>query len=167
MKLTSKLVLLFIVILAATSGCLSQCGEQPEPPITPTATFTPGVTASPTPLTPTATNTPIPSTETPTATATPGGVGGSTTTPLPPTPVSTPTPEVTATPVLLTEHDVIRGDTLWGIMIHYYPHTYFPMAVDVWGPILEANLDQIGDKDLIYPGQRLRVPLLRTMAPEN
>lgn len=49
-------------------------------------------------------------------------------------------------------HVVVEGDTLSGIAADQYGDG------DRWPAILEANRDQIGSPDLIFHGQRLRIP---------
>jgi len=49
-------------------------------------------------------------------------------------------------------YTIAEGDTLWGIATKFYDdgnkYTY----------IVDANLEVIKDKDLIYPGQTIRIP---------
>lgn len=49
-------------------------------------------------------------------------------------------------------HVVVEGDTLSGIAVNQYGDG------DRWPAIYEANRDQIGNPDLIFHGQRLRIP---------
>lgn len=51
-----------------------------------------------------------------------------------------------------THHVVVEGDTLSGIAASQYGDG------DRWPAIYEANRNQIGDADLIFHGQRLRIP---------
>jgi nucleoid-associated protein YgaU len=48
---------------------------------------------------------------------------------------------------------VVPGDTLSGIAQEFYGNGAF------FGRIFEANRNQIGDPNLIFPGQTLRIPL--------
>ena len=50
------------------------------------------------------------------------------------------------------EHTVKKGDTLTKIARKHYGNTNFE-------PIMRANVHQIDDPDLIFPGQVLRVPI--------
>ncbi len=50
------------------------------------------------------------------------------------------------------EHVVKRGDTLTKIARKHYGNTNFE-------PIMRANVHQVDDPDLIFPGQVLRVPI--------
>ncbi|MEH6450896.1 MAG: LysM peptidoglycan-binding domain-containing protein [Oleispira sp.] len=47
-------------------------------------------------------------------------------------------------------HTVVEGDTLSSIAIKY--------EFDSWGPIWDANKDQLENPNLIYPGQVLEIP---------
>ena len=49
-------------------------------------------------------------------------------------------------------HDVAPGDTLSGLAVRYYDDE------TRWPSIFAANRDVIADPDLIFPGQRLRIP---------
>ncbi len=51
-----------------------------------------------------------------------------------------------------TYYVVAKGDTLSSIASGQYG------SAREWGRIYEANRDLIKDPDLIYPGQRLRIP---------
>ena len=53
---------------------------------------------------------------------------------------------------LLTNHTVIRRDTLWDISKKYYKTPW------LWPNIWRANKLEIKDPDLIYPGQEFRIP---------
>lgn len=49
-------------------------------------------------------------------------------------------------------YTILKGDTLWKIASKYYDDgSKYPH-------IVEANLEVIKDKDLIYPGQSIRIP---------
>jgi nucleoid-associated protein YgaU len=50
------------------------------------------------------------------------------------------------------QHTVAAGDTLSAIAQEFYGDT------NQWPRIFEANRDQINNPNLIYPGQKLRVP---------
>jgi nucleoid-associated protein YgaU len=49
-------------------------------------------------------------------------------------------------------YTVVAGDTLSGIAANFYG------AMGMWSRIFDANRNQIGDPNLIYPGQELRIP---------
>ena len=49
-------------------------------------------------------------------------------------------------------HTVVNGDTLWDLAEHYYANPFD------WRRIWEANRTQIGDPNLILPGQVLSIP---------
>lgn len=67
-----------------------------------------------------------------------------------PTPVPTPEPE----PEMLTSWTVVEGNNLWGIACKEEVYN----VPQKWPLIYKANLDQIKDADLIYPGQVLTIP---------
>lgn len=75
-----------------------------------------------------------------------GGTSSTAPAPAPPAPV--PTPEQTYT--------VVSGDSLSKIAKQFYG------KASLWPRIFEANKDQIKNPDLIYPGQKLRIPKLDT-----
>lgn len=49
-------------------------------------------------------------------------------------------------------YEVVSGDTLWAIAARFLGDG------SRWREIFEANRDQIGNPNLIYPGQRFRIP---------
>lgn len=51
-----------------------------------------------------------------------------------------------------TYYTVKKGDTLWGIAQHYYKNG------NDWRTLYNANRSQIRNPNLIYPGQKLKVP---------
>lgn len=85
---------------------------------------------------------------TPTGGSTGSGNGQQNTSPPPtPPPSTTPPPAPQA-----TYYTVVKGDTLWGISKRFYGNGVF------WQRIYNANRDQIGNPNLIYPGQRFVIP---------
>ena len=156
MTTAALLILAAVALIALTWACRGK--PEPPPPVTATATAT--VTSTPVLITPTRqTPTSAPTLAQETRKATETGVPTSVATKTPPAPILTPTAAATATPVLLGWHDVRRGDTLWGIGLAWYPGRFFAWGEEVWGPVCDANRDVVSDCRLIYPGQRLRVPL--------
>lgn len=67
-----------------------------------------------------------------------------------PEPEPAPEPE----PEMSTSWTVETGDNLWGIAGHEEVYN----VPEKWPLIYKANLDQIEDADLIYPGQVLTIP---------
>ena len=63
-------------------------------------------------------------------------------------------PVVEPTPEALTSWTVVEGDNLWGIACKEEVYN----VPEQWPLIYKANLDQIEDADLIYPGQVLAIP---------
>ena len=55
---------------------------------------------------------------------------------------------------LLTSWTVVEGNNLWGIACKEEVYN----VPEKWPLIYKANLDQIEDADLIYPGQVLAIP---------
>jgi nucleoid-associated protein YgaU len=51
------------------------------------------------------------------------------------------------------EYTVVSGDTLSGIAQQYYGDA------TLWPRLFTANRDRIGNPDVIWPGQALRIPL--------
>lgn len=51
-------------------------------------------------------------------------------------------------------YTIEKGDSLWKIASHHYGDG------NKWQALFEANREVIKDPDLIYPGQRIRVPEL-------
>jgi len=69
---------------------------------------------------------------------------------------------IATTPVahqLPAGHTVVPGDTLYGIAAETYGDGYD------WPALCHANQDQIRDCNLIYPGQRLTIPVHLTADP--
>jgi nucleoid-associated protein YgaU len=62
-------------------------------------------------------------------------------------------PPVAAGPEAPRIHDVARGDSLWAIAGSQYGDP------TLWRRIYDANRDNIANPDLIYPNQRLRIPV--------
>lgn len=63
-----------------------------------------------------------------------------------------PPPSSTGTSGTDQTYTVVAGDSLSKIAKHYYGDA------NKWHRIHEANRDQIKNPDLIYPGQKLRIP---------
>ena len=61
-------------------------------------------------------------------------------------------PEPTSTTGTGRSYVVVKGDTLSGIAKREYGNA------NKWRTIYEANKDLINDPDLIFPGQKLKVP---------
>lgn len=59
-----------------------------------------------------------------------------------------------AAPEALTSWTVVEGNNLWGIACKEEVYN----VPEQWPLIYKANLDQIEDADLIYPGQVLAIP---------
>lgn len=142
-----------IAVLAVVMVGIFGCGPRPDPPDPrPTATTTATV------VPPTATPVVLPATPSPSPTIVPPTAAPTVT----PTATAThrPTPAATATPVLLGEHVVVPGDTLWDIAGVWYggPGCYEFCGHLKWPGLFEANRDRIEVPQLIYPNQRLRVP---------
>ncbi len=74
--------------------------------------------------------------------------------PEPPAPEPTPEPIAQPEKEVLTEWTVVRGNNLWSISSHEEVYD----LPEQWPLIYKANLDQINDADLIYPGQVLTIP---------
>ena len=74
--------------------------------------------------------------------------------PAPVAPAAAPAAAVEPEPQALTSWTVVEGNHLWGISgteeVYNLP--------EQWPLIYKANLDQIKDADLIYPGQVLAIP---------
>lgn len=68
------------------------------------------------------------------------------------TPASAPTPDSSSES--LTRWTVVAGNHLWGIA---GSETVFNVP-EKWPLLYKANLEQIADADLIYPGQVLEIP---------
>ena len=65
-------------------------------------------------------------------------------------------------------HEVVRGDTLWGIAAASLPTGASEAAVDrAWRCIAHANRDVLTDPHLIFPGTDLRVPPLDHLLGED
>jgi nucleoid-associated protein YgaU len=60
-------------------------------------------------------------------------------------------PAECACPLLL--HKVRPGDRLWDLSAHYYQD---PLK---WKRLFRENRDHVADPDVIFPGQRIRVPI--------
>ncbi len=69
-------------------------------------------------------------------------------------PAPEPVPEPEPEPEALTSWTVVAGDNLWGIAAEEEVYN----VPEQWPLIYKANLDQITDADLIYPGQILDIP---------
>jgi nucleoid-associated protein YgaU len=79
--------------------------------------------------------------------------GSSTTTAAPPAPAPLPPLEPTSgTSGSEQSYTVVAGDSLSKIAKRFYGDA------NKWSRIHEANRDQIKNPDLIYPGQKLRIP---------
>jgi nucleoid-associated protein YgaU len=76
--------------------------------------------------------------------------GSSTTAAEPAAPAPSPSP--TGTSGTDQTYTVVSGDSLSKIAKHYYGDA------SKWHRIHEANREQIKNPDLIYPGQKLRIP---------
>ena len=63
-----------------------------------------------------------------------------------------PSPSSTGTSGTDQTYTVVSGDSLSKIAKHYYGDA------SKWHRIHEANREQIKNPDLIYPGQKLRIP---------
>jgi nucleoid-associated protein YgaU len=55
-----------------------------------------------------------------------------------------------ACPLIL--HEVRPGDRLWDLSAHYYRDPF------KWKRLFRENRDLVADPDVIFPGQRIRVP---------
>jgi hypothetical protein len=113
----------------------------------PTPTTTTTTTRAPTPTT-TSTTTPTPSTAPPSPT------------PSPPAPVPAPAPP----PSLPLEEVVVApGDSFWSLAVDAVTDRPARGEVDrYWRQLIEANRARLvdpGNPDLLYPGQRLRLPV--------
>lgn len=62
--------------------------------------------------------------------------------------------EVAAEPEALTSWTVVDGNNLWGIACKEEVYN----VPEKWPLIYKANIDQIVDADLIYPGQVFTIP---------
>ena len=71
-----------------------------------------------------------------------------------PEPELAPEPEPEPEPEALTSWTVVEGENLWGIAAEEEVYN----VPEQWPLIYKANLDQITDADLIYPGQILDIP---------
>jgi LysM repeat protein len=91
---------------------------------------------------------PVTVTATPTGGAQGSGNGQQNTNPPPPPPPADSSPP----PPAVRHYTVVKGDTLWGISKHFYGQGAF------WQKIYNANRDQIGNPNLIYPGQVFVIP---------
>ncbi len=69
-------------------------------------------------------------------------------------PAPEPVPEPEPEPEALTSWTVVEGNNLWGIAAEEEVYN----VPEQWPLIYKANLDQITDADLIYPGQILDIP---------
>ena len=56
------------------------------------------------------------------------------------------------TPANVILYTVVAGDTLGSIAQQFFGDS------SQWTRIFDANMDQISDPDLIFPGQVLRIP---------
>ncbi len=74
--------------------------------------------------------------------------------PVEPEPEPEPVPEPEPEPEVLTGWTVLPGHNLWAISGHEEVYG----LPEQWPLIYKANIDQIEDADLIYPGQVLTIP---------
>lgn len=78
--------------------------------------------------------------------------GSSTTAPAPAAEAPVPDLRPSGTSGSEQPYTVVEGDSLSKIAKHFYGDA------NKWSRIHEANRDQIKNPDLIYPGQKLRIP---------
>lgn len=52
----------------------------------------------------------------------------------------------------VTKHEIVRGETLWGLSNKYYGDPF------KWGRIYNANMDKISNPDRIYPEDEINIP---------
>jgi nucleoid-associated protein YgaU len=74
--------------------------------------------------------------------------------PAPAAPAAAPATDTEPASTALTSWTVVEGNNLWGISCKEEVYN----VPEQWPLIYKANLDQIKDADLIYPGQVLTIP---------